>query len=365
MTTNHPALNAHDFFPSAATAAALPPTAGGTQLDTEETSGKLGKSFTYRDFLASGVKGDILRAETIYWMWDNLESANRHGQLLQCRSHAHFMIHKTSKEIRVASSACGLRWCPLCIRTRRYIITQSVKGWLKKREKPKFLTFTMKHRTAPLAVQIDNLYKYFRAIRKHKAFKNSIKGGIWFFQVKRSKDDLHWHPHIHCLCEGKFVHHAELVKAWETITHGSKVVDVRAVKDIEKSAEYVARYAAAPCRLLNYDTDKALECVQALHGRRICGTFGTAKGVSLRPKACEDVEDWQELDSFFNIQNNVDNSEIAKGIYRAWITNKPYDGELPAPPPKIDEAYKKEIDRPRTFVQSFFEFLSGNQHQER
>lgn len=348
-----------------ATAETPPPTAAGTSLDTLETTGKSAHHNTYREFLTSGCKPDMSFAEDLYWRWDARANKNRHSQFIQCRTMARFLVHKTTREVRVGSTSCGLRWCPLCYRTKRFVITESVKGWLPTREKPKFLTFTLKHNTSPLTEQIDALYKFFRAIRKHKFFKSKIKGGIWFFQIKKSKDGQHWHPHIHCLVEGKFIAQKELSALWKKITHGSKIVDIRAVKNVNKAAEYVARYAAAPTRLLNYDIGEAVEVAEALHGRRICGTWGTAKGVALRPQSPDDVADWVDVDSWCNIKNGLHCDDFAAALWNCWVQRKPYNGDLPEPPPKIDIAFQKEMDRPRTFVQNFFEFYNPNIYREK
>ena len=353
-TYNHPTV----YEPDGRAAAACPPTAGSPSLDTEETSVTLRNRQTYRDFLVSGVKGDMQFAEAIYWQWDIDEQSHRHNNLLGCKSHAWFMIHKETKAVRVAASACGLRWCPLCIRTRKYIITESVKSWLLEREKPKFLTFTLKHHTAPLKEQIQALYKYFRAIRKTPFWKKHVKGGIWFFQVKKSKDERYWHPHIHVLIEGKYIIQKDLSNLWRKITHGSYVVDIRAVKNVNKAADYVARYAAAPCRLFGHKFDDALEIVKALHSQRICGTFGTAKGVSLRPTNFEDKDDWVQAFSWFIVTETKTYDEISKALWTAWVTNKPYEGAMPEPPPTIDEAFKKEMERPTSFNQMFFTYWS-------
>lgn len=360
MTTNHSAFGTYDIpIPFGGSAADEPPTAAIPSLDTEETTGIRANQSTYRDFLVSGVRGDVEFAEAIYWQWDIASNKNRHSQFQQCKTNAWFVVHRETKKVRVAATACGLRWCPLCIRSRRYVITQSVAAWVEKKEKAKFLTFTLKHHTAPLKEQIAALYKFFRAIRKTPFFKKKIKGGIWFFQIKKSKDDRYWHPHIHCLVEGAYVPQKELSALWKKITHGSYIVDIRAVKDGNKAAEYVARYAAAPCRLLGHTVDDALEIVQALHGQRICGTFGSAKGVILRPQKMEDAENWIELSSYASTRTGLGFDLQSDLIWIAWTNDSEFTGQIPDPPPKIDAALKKELEKPRAFQTTFFEFYKG------
>ena len=331
----------------------------GASLDSEETSDQQGKRTSYRTFLASGCQRDLDFAESIYREWDRLDNKHRTSQFLQCKSAAWFVVHKVTREVRVQSHSCGLRWCPFCIKSRRYVITSSVTEWLKDRQRPRFITLTLRHRSAPLSEQIADLYYFFRQLRKTAFWRSNVKGGIWFFQVKKTKSGEYWHPHLHVLVEGNYMMQEALRELWRKITHGSYIVDIRAIKSVRKAAAYVARYASAPCRLLDCAFDDALEVVQALHGKRICGTFGSAKGVPLRKLPYDDREDWVTLDSFFNVSLGSSTDEFAATIWQCWVDNKPYTGKLPQPPPDLDKRFQAEQTRSVTFNQMFFEYYDN------
>jgi len=327
-----------------------------TSLDTQQTSDQSPPAHTYRTFLGSGIKSDLEFGRQIYDRWDLETGKKRRTTYEACRTDAWFVVHRETREVRVQSSSCGLRWCPFCIRTRRRAITDNVMQWLNERPRCRFITLTLRHRSAPLAEQIQDLYYFFKQLRKTKLWKGHVKGGIWFFQVKRSKDDRYWHPHLHILTTGKYFPQAELRELWRKITKGSYVVDIRDVKDKRKSALYVARYAAAPCRLLDYQPDHALECVKALHSRRICGSFGEAKGVKLRPEPKGDYKDWVIVESYFLVQVHLANSAEPHPLWQAYVHHTKYDGPLPEPPPDITPAFENMINAPKTFDQHFFDF---------
>lgn len=329
---------------------------GVPSLDTQETSLPSTSHQTYRDFLTSGMAKDIDFTERVYTAIDERGETRRQGVYNSCRSSAWFVRHNVTGIVRMASSRCNLRWCPLCIKTKRFIMVQSLVPFIQKATKPKFLTLTLKHTEAPLSHQIDSLYKFFSQLRRRPWFKARVGGGVWFFQVKQSENDGLWHPHLHCLLTGKYLPHAELKEIWSYITKGSSIVDIRAVKDAKKAAEYVARYASAPCRLSDLSLEKAVECVDALHGRRICGTWGSAKEVQLVPKKCPDSENWSYLAGFTEVMFLRSKSDWHREIYRAFVQDDfCYSTHMEQYPPP-DEVILPDNEEPTSFKQFVFEW---------
>jgi hypothetical protein len=231
-----------------------------------------------------------------------------------------------------------------------------VAGWLRNCEKPKFLTLTLKHNTASLAKQIDALYGFFKELKRRPWFKKRLKGGVWFFQVKLSEADSLWHPHLHILFEGRFLPHAELSAKWKEITHGSSVVDIRAVTNPRKAAEYVARYAAAPCELADLDLQGAVDVVSALFSRRIVGTFGTGRSIKLTAMPPPDAADWEPMGSFGLIMHGADIGSVDDlAVVASWRSGESCP-ILPAkPPPDVIQAEILTAE-PELFRQAFLPF---------
>jgi hypothetical protein len=254
----------------------------------------------------------------LYADLDKIEGSRKTELLDSCRRRAWFVRHNETGRVRVVANACRLRWCPLCADAHKNLITHNVADWLKKADHPKFLTLTLKHTSAPLAHQIDSLYNSFIKFRRLKEIKKDLAGGVWFFQIKKSDNDGLWHPHLHCLVAGKFIPHALLSRLWLRTTLSSNVVDIRGVRDNDSAAKEVARYCARPATLAELDQFDALELVNALHGRRICGTWGCGKKIQLNMIAEPDKLNWSNIGSWSLIINLMKTNNIAQEIYNAW-----------------------------------------------
>jgi len=293
-----------------------------TGLDTLETSEHVPSSSGYRAFLTSGMLPQIEKADRLYKALDSLDKKERLFLYRSCHTNAAFLRHIETGKIRVGSNSCKLRFCPLCQRTKKAIITANVKNWLADKKKPKFITLTLAHSDSKLTEQIDRLYNGFKLIRRTKLWKAKIKGGVWFFQIKKSKADNRWHPHLHICCHGDYIDKFELSKLWKGITNDSEIVDVRKIDKTAKAAEYVGRYAATACETSKLEDTELLELAVAMAGRRICGTFGTAKGLQLSIQPPADKEDWERLESFWHISEAKDYEPAAAEIWRCWRTGE-------------------------------------------
>jgi len=182
---------------------------------------------------------------------------------------------------------------------------------------------TLKHTSAPLAHQVDHLYGFFRELRRRKDFSRAVTGGIWFFHIKKSKDDGLWHPHLHCLVTGFYLPKSRLRRMWIEVTYGSEVVGIRSVYDHEKASYEAARYAACPGNLAGLSLVDSIELVESMHGRRICGSWGTGRAVSLRPKPIEDKHRWSGIGSWQAVIADYKTDRNAQAILHAWKNNQP------------------------------------------
>ncbi|GAI09039.1 unnamed protein product, partial [marine sediment metagenome] len=209
---------------------------------------------------------------------------------------------------------------PICANARRNYLTHSVAEWIESADHPKLVTLTLKHTSAPLDHQIQHLYAFFRELRRRRDFKKAITGGIWFFQIKKSKNDGLWHPHIHAIVTGLYLPRRRLSRMWSEVTYGSFVSEIRSVQDPRKVANDVARYATSPGTLVDLPPDDAIEMVESLHGRRICGTWGTARGISMRPKLDTESGKWKSVGSWSTVMGMYESSADARAIVFSWKT---------------------------------------------
>jgi len=299
-----------------------------SSVHTEETTVPSPPIATYGQCLRLSCSDQWVAAEQIYSYLDKINTSSKRFLLENCRSTAWFIRNIESGEVRVAANACHLRWCPVCGDFRRSYISHSVAGWVEHQSYPKFLTLTIMHSNAPLDHQIDHLYKYFRLLRKRKDFKKAVPGGFWFFQIKKSKSSGQWHPHLHCLITGLYIPHSRLVRMWKEITYNSTVVDIRPIRNPAKACNDAARYAACPGSLVGLSFEDALELVECMHGRRICGTWGTAKAVSLRPPTLDNHSEWESVGEWFAVMRQKETNSSALEILDAWRENHPLEAGI-------------------------------------
>lgn len=293
---------------------------------TEQTNQHSAQNFSYASYSRHPVYPQWLAAERTYGYLDVNKDRSRVERLRACRRYAWFARHTDTGAVRVISNSCHLRWCPVCAESRKNYITFGVTDWIREAPHPKFLTLTLRHTTSPLYFQVKDLYDSFKKLRRLKLFKSSIPGGVWFFQVKKSDNDNLWHPHLHCLIYGDYIPIRYLKKAWSKITSGSDIVDIRPIQDAQSAASDVARYASSPGSLVGLSLDDSCELVDAMDGRRICGTWGTGRVVSLRPAKIEDKAKWVNIGSWGAVVEQRTFDRNADAIWYAWR----HGSDLPA-----------------------------------
>ncbi len=326
-------------------------------VHTQQTSAQIDAVPTYGQALRHSCRRRYAAAMVIYTLMDSHDTAFRAIRLRDCRSISWFTRHITTGEVRVATSSCSLRWCPVCSNVRRNYVARSVSEWIQGCPYPKLMTLTLMHTDAPLHFQIEQLYKFFRELRRRKEFKAAVTGGVWFFQIKKSKTDRCWHPHIHAIVTGEFLPRRRLSKIWCEITSGSMVTEIRAVKDPQGAASEVARYATCPGNLAELSPDDGLEMVDALHGLRICGTWGKGRGISLRPKPSIVKEEWTNIGSWQVVMGTQDTDHSAKAILHAWQTGCELSAGITCS--RTDEM----LERLKNKYQTVYDFESIYEHE--
>jgi len=292
-----------------------------SNLDTLETTAHQAPPESYRTYCLEKCREEYETTLEAYRFLDEDDHTERAYNLEQCRTGAWFARNKISGKVRVLSSSCKLRWCPMCSATRRWHLTNQVSKWLSNAKAPKFLTLTVQHKAEPLDSQIQHLYESFRRYRRLNILKRNVAGGVWFFQIKKSDNDGLWHPHLHCVIDSPWIDKYALSAAWEVASRDSKIINIKEIRDAETMAEYVARYAARPSILATLKHVDRLELISCLHGRRLVGTWGTARSISLRPCKPPDSADWQNVGSFKLVISLLGKDDRADQLWKAFKTN--------------------------------------------
>ena len=294
-----------------------------SRVQAQETTATDAAPPSYRRHLMQGDKMDMEAAESAYIGSDKCDGQKKVVFLHACRTDAWFVRHKVTGEVRVNSSTCKLRWCPICSKAKTAYAAKQVAEWIPQQAYPKFMTLTVRHTDLPVVDQVDELYDNFRKLRKLKWFKDRCTGGVWFFQLKLSEKTDQWHPHLHCIVTGKYLPRNKLASLWKKITTDSYILDIQMVKDHKNAANEVARYSAMPVRLAALYPHQRSEVLDAFYGRRLCGTWGCGRTLSFRPVKQDDKDQWQNLGSWTYVVNLAESDSRARAILFAYKTGDP------------------------------------------
>lgn len=292
-------------------------------VHTPETSGHLISPMDYREWRTAQAAEEIAATRQALAAIYLPEDAAKLHRFDDCRKRASFAVHRETGRVRVLSSACRDRWCVFCARARASEVSEQVNDWLNRVKNPRTLTLTLKSSSAPLADQIDSLYKSFRAFRKLKEIRSTIKAGIWFFQITWNDETRQYHPHLHCLIIGKWKPTEFYSVLWSQVTHGSMIVHIRAAKNPRATADYVGRYVARPALLSKLPPECAVEIIQAFHGRRLFGTWGPKP---IRPEIRRrrlDRSAWEILKSWIEVFTERGRNTTAMIIWNCWKSREP------------------------------------------
>ena len=311
-----------------------------TVVHPKETSDRLTLPDTYRTLFDDLDNPEMEATAQVYSLLDarmrafnpgsvNFPSGKKSSAFAWCRTSSWFIVNEQTREVRVATRTCKLRWCPMCARARMQFLTSQVTDWFECVRNPKFLTLTMQHNEEPIAEQVQYLYDCFKNFRKRKLIKDRIAGGVWFFQIHKSKRDGLWHPHLHCVIDSDFIPHKRIAALWKECTLTSDIIDISAIKDPAKVARDVARYAARPGILADLEGEDRIDLVDAMHGKRLVGKWGNASGISLRPSPPDDTDDWKTVGGWSLVRGFMYESDAIKALVNAWRKGQPLPDDFP------------------------------------
>jgi hypothetical protein len=212
-----------------------------------------------------------------------------------------------TKRYRIRANHCHCRHCEPCQRAKAALLAANLrtKIELAPSGKYRFVTLTLKHTDDQLANQIKRLYRSFTKLRHTTTWKETQEGGAAILEIKWSPDSRQWHPHLHVICEGRYLRQMELADAWHTVTGDSSIVDIRALKSGRDAAHYLSKYVAKGTNTEVWADDSAAqEWVTATKGVRACATFGSWRGFRLLARPDSD-ETWVRVDSLQNLHTRA------------------------------------------------------------
>ncbi len=243
-------------------------------------------------FRHSGWKPDRIRVAAS--LARTAQPDSRRAAFQDCGSQAFVLrsIEDPSK-YRIAGSGCHDRFCVPCAIERSRVIAHNVVELIEQKA-IRFVTLTIRSTDDPLTDQLDKLYASFSALRRRAVWHKAVFGGVAFLELTFNKTRNQWHPHLHCLVDGTWIDGKRLKIAWNQITNGSYVIDIRRPSSNEAVGRYVAKYASKPINsTFLRNEDRLDEAVIALKGRKLCVTYGTWRGKLLTASTQEGT--WEHV----------------------------------------------------------------------
>lgn len=275
-------------------------------------------------------------------------------KLKKCCESPTMHANADDSNIKIVEQRCKSRICPRCTQFRTWRLIARMMPIVKTADSPRFLTLTVKHSQEDLISQIKHLTKSFAKLRKTKRWKANVDGGLYTIEVKWSPKTNAWHPHIHAIIDGRFYPHAHLKSAWQNITDGSSIVDIRAINSRRNAVTYVAKYAAKAAETKDIPAHRIPEWASALHGLRMAQTFGKMHNVKIERD--DDSEPFPEHAAFIGPaiydadQGNADAKKLVARIYELARRRVP-DGDAAAAAEHAAEL-AKALDRVRAIERS-------------
>lgn len=258
-------------------------------------------------------------------------------RFVHCGAGLSLQVNDDGTELRWVCDRCKDRMCVVCCGERSAAFAERMAQHIAGRV-TRFITLTLRHSNTPLAAQLDRLYRSFAALRRRKDFRPVFAGGAAFCEVKLSKDNSQWHPHLHIVTEGQYVEQKALSRAWHEVTGDSSIVDIRRVNEAGDVSRYVCKYVTKPADATIFAvTDRLDEFICAIGGRRLCLTFGSWRGFKLDADP-ENAAKWITLGTVETLrgramEGDVDAIRYMEACSRKW----PLFGALFALPPPHDE----------------------------
>lgn len=208
-------------------------------------------------------------------------------KLCECGRYQCIYKDPTSGELIHSQARCKNRLCPRCNAIRSDRMAINMDEHLEKLNSPRMLTLTLQHSDDELRDQVRHLVESYRRLRRSKQYQAKIRGGVAVIELKWSNDDNAWHPHMHVLVDGQYWEQAQISKAWETASKGSKIVHIKMIHDRARAGRYVAKYVAKVGNVDGVPADRIPELALALKGLRMVQTSGSLYGTTHNKKQPE------------------------------------------------------------------------------
>lgn len=280
-------------------------------------------------------------------MVDAFVSPSRRWAFELCSQSHWLMKHRERPdEFKSVLCRCNDRWCVPCARLRAARICTNLRPALQGL-RLRLLTLTLRHTDTPLRDQLALFYTSWRKLRGSAYCRRRITSSFAVLELKVSDTDDRWHPHLHVIWHGRYLHHPVIRDRWAQVTGGSSIVDLRELDSPRHALRYVTKYVTkAVSHTVYHDPDKLAEAIDALTGRRMLIVSGAWRSLHLTADPAE--SEWTVYGHENDVRNwAADGDSLAAAVLAAY--HAAADDPSPvfiarAPPPLPDSSPNSEGD---------------------
>lgn len=235
--------------------------------------------------------------------------ARRYG-FQSCGGNAMVWVDKSRGRTKCTCWCCHDRWCQACGRTRRQRLAKALTNVMPGK-RCVHLVLTLRSSDRPLRDQVKHLISSYAKLRRRKWWQARAAGGAWTYEQTYNVDTGQWHPHIHSVVECGWMQLQELSEEWNKASGGSHRVHISLVQDNASAIRELSKYVGKLLhRTWEHNAELVTCAMKALNGVRLCGTFGTWRGVQLDVADDPDPgavwECWGSLDALYELARQRD-----------------------------------------------------------
>ena len=180
---------------------------------------------------------------------------------------------------------CGHRLCPDCARWRQargfHRVFPAIQELQARHPEDRWvlITLTAESSDDPLPVVVKRFKKWFAKLRRTNDWKRCIRGAVAGFECVYHPGQG-WHFHAHVLASRMaWWDQADLAASWAHVSGElGQIVDIRAVKDLQKGVAETLKYVMKPTNLLDW-TPAQVAQFNALGRVKLRECYGAMRGL--------------------------------------------------------------------------------------
>lgn len=203
-------------------------------------------------------------------------------RLSTCGNGASIFIDPDKSKPTAWISRCGSKLCPFCSNARSAHTRDDLIPLILKHGCQRMMVLTLRSSNLPLADQIVTLLAAFKRLRHRKLWRDKITGGIRVIEITMNEKTRQWHPHIHLLFRGQYIHQPLVKALWKEITTDSSIVFIQKVNNADGMAAELAKYIGKPQRIATLSPTEIRQYARATKGLRMIQTFGDCHNRNLQ-----------------------------------------------------------------------------------